>query len=55
VAAPVRGPLGDVLAEVSVVVPVRDARTQALIPAVRVAARGISRTLGRQPGTGVPD
>lgn len=50
VAAPVRGPRGDVIAAVSVVVHVRDVRTQALIPAVRVAARGISRTLGRQPG-----
>jgi len=49
VAAPVRGPRGDVVAAVSVVVPVLGAQTQALIPAVRVAARGISRTLGWQP------
>jgi DNA-binding IclR family transcriptional regulator len=49
VAAPVRGPRGDVVAAVSVVVPVEGAHTQALIPAVRVAARGISRTLGWQP------
>ncbi|MFP3986091.1 IclR family transcriptional regulator [Streptomyces sp. E11-3] len=52
VAAPVRGPRGDVIAAVSVVVHVEDARTPALIPAVRVAARGVSRTLGWQPGPG---
>jgi DNA-binding IclR family transcriptional regulator len=52
VAAPVRGPRGDVIAAVSVVVHVEDAQTQALIPAVRVAARGISRALGWQPGAG---
>jgi hypothetical protein len=28
------------------------AQTQALVPAVRVAARGISRTLGWQPAPG---
>jgi DNA-binding IclR family transcriptional regulator len=49
VAAPVRGTRGDVVAAVSVVVPVRDVNRQALIPAVRVAARGISRALGWQP------
>jgi DNA-binding IclR family transcriptional regulator len=52
VAAPVRGPRGDVVAAVSVVVPVLGAQTQALVPAVRVAARGISRTLGWQPAPG---
>ncbi|MEU6082462.1 IclR family transcriptional regulator [Streptomyces sp. NPDC047108] len=49
VAAPVRGPHGDVMAAVSVVVPVDDARTRTLVPAVQVAARGISRSLDR-PG-----
>ncbi|MFI9583544.1 IclR family transcriptional regulator [Streptomyces sp. NPDC052236] len=56
VAAPVRGPRGDVVAAVSVVVHAGDDRTPALIPAVRVAARGISRALGWQPSvrTGPP-
>ncbi|MFJ8934100.1 IclR family transcriptional regulator [Streptomyces sp. NPDC102365] len=49
VAAPVRGPGGPVTAAVSVVVPERGAQTPALIPAVRLAARGISRALGWQP------
>ncbi|MFE9687612.1 IclR family transcriptional regulator [Streptomyces sp. NPDC006285] len=49
VAAPVRGAGGPVVTAVSVVVPERDARTPALIPAVRLAARGISRALGWQP------
>ncbi|MBO1330656.1 IclR family transcriptional regulator [Streptomyces sp. VRA16 Mangrove soil] len=49
VAAPVRGPRGDVIAAVSVVVPVAGARTPALIPAVQLAGRGISRALGWQP------
>jgi DNA-binding IclR family transcriptional regulator len=49
VAAPVRGPGGTVAAAVSVVVPERDAQVPALIPAVRLAARGISRALGWQP------
>ncbi|MFJ8825071.1 IclR family transcriptional regulator [Streptomyces sp. NPDC102467] len=49
VAAPVRGPRGDVVAAVSVVVPVTGARTPALIPAVQLAGRGISRALGWQP------
>jgi DNA-binding IclR family transcriptional regulator len=49
VAAPVRGTEGSVVAAVSVVVPERDARTTALVPAVRIAARGISRALGWQP------
>ncbi|MGQ4389712.1 IclR family transcriptional regulator [Streptomyces sp. SAS_270] len=49
VAAPVRGPGGAVPAAVSVVVPERDAQVPALIPAVRLAARGISRALGWQP------
>ncbi|OIJ64432.1 IclR family transcriptional regulator [Streptomyces mangrovisoli] len=53
VAAPVRGADGTVVAAVSVVVPEADARTPALIPAVRLAARGISRGLGWQPGARV--
>jgi DNA-binding IclR family transcriptional regulator len=50
VAAPVRGPRGDVIAAVSVVVHVDQAKTFALIPAVRLAGLGISRALGWQPG-----
>lgn len=49
VAAPVRGADGPVVAAVSVVVPEQDAQTPALIPAVRLAGRGISRALGWQP------
>ncbi|WP_339132539.1 IclR family transcriptional regulator [Streptomyces sp. f51] len=49
VAAPVRGADGSVVAAVSLVVPWAEARVPALIPAVRVAARGISRALGWRP------
>ncbi|MEV5436895.1 IclR family transcriptional regulator [Streptomyces sp. NPDC052682] len=49
VAAPVRGPGGSVVAAVSVVVPQAGAQVPALVPAVRLAARGISRALGWQP------
>ncbi|MFI6931459.1 IclR family transcriptional regulator [Streptomyces sp. NPDC050287] len=49
VAAPVRGPDGDLVAAVSVVVPEAGAQVPVLIPAVRLAARGISRALGWQP------
>lgn len=49
VAAPVRGPGGSVVAAVSVVVPQAGAQVPVLSPAVRVAARGISRALGWQP------
>ncbi|MER6088072.1 IclR family transcriptional regulator [Streptomyces bluensis] len=52
VAAPVRGRDSTVVAAVSVVVPEAGAQVPALIPAVRLAARGISRALGWQPGTG---
>ncbi|MEU0840882.1 IclR family transcriptional regulator [Streptomyces sp. NPDC005962] len=45
VAAPVRGPRGEVVASLSVVVPAAEGRAPGLIPAVRVAATGISRTL----------
>ncbi|MER6267106.1 IclR family transcriptional regulator [Streptomyces sp900105755] len=49
VAAPVRGATGQVAAAVSVVVPEADAQVPVLVPAVRLAARGISRALGWQP------
>ncbi|MGW1721694.1 IclR family transcriptional regulator [Streptomyces sp. NPDC002306] len=49
VAAPVRGADGTVVAAASVVVPEADARVPVLIPAVRLAARGISRALGWRP------
>ncbi|MFI0959799.1 IclR family transcriptional regulator [Streptomyces sp. NPDC021080] len=49
VAAPVRGADGSVVAAVSLVVPWAEARVPALIPAVRLAARGISRALGWRP------
>ncbi|GAA2107328.1 IclR family transcriptional regulator [Streptomyces synnematoformans] len=49
VAAPVRGPRGDVVAAVSLVVHAAGTQPPMLIPAVRLAARGISRALGR-PG-----
>ena len=45
VAAPVRGPAGDVVAAISVVVPAERPDLVALVPAVRVAAVGISRGL----------
>ncbi|MFJ2609104.1 IclR family transcriptional regulator [Streptomyces sp. NPDC087425] len=49
VAAPVHGPGGGVVAAVSVVVPHADAQVPALAPAVRLAARGISRAAGWRP------
>ncbi|KPI14660.1 transcriptional regulator, IclR family [Actinobacteria bacterium OK074] len=49
VAAPVRGRDGTVTAAVSVVVPQQDAQVPALVPAVRLAALGISRALGWRP------
>ncbi|MEV5959115.1 IclR family transcriptional regulator [Streptomyces sp. NPDC051987] len=49
VAAPVRGASGQVVAAVSVVVPETEAQVPVLVPAVRLAARGISRALGWQP------
>ncbi|MFJ6837789.1 IclR family transcriptional regulator [Streptomyces sp. NPDC091209] len=51
VAAPVRDADGTVVAAVSLVVPQADAQVPALIPAVRLAARGISRALGWRPTT----
>ena len=49
VAAPVRTADGSVAAAVSIVVPYADAQVPVLVPAVRVAARGISRALGWLP------
>ncbi|MCZ9343739.1 hypothetical protein NGM37_38930, partial [Streptomyces sp. TRM76130] len=49
VAAPVRGPDGTVAAAVSIVVPHDTVRVPVLLPAVRLAARGISRGLGWKP------
>jgi DNA-binding IclR family transcriptional regulator len=46
VAAPVRGPQGEVAAAVSVIVPCVGARPNTLAPAVRLAGLGISRALG---------
>lgn len=46
VAAPVHGPGDDVVAAISIVVPVEGADPRTLVPAVRAAARGISRSLG---------
>ncbi|GAA3842355.1 IclR family transcriptional regulator [Streptomyces phyllanthi] len=51
VAAPVRGQDGTVVAAASVVVPQLGAQVPVLVPAVRLAARGISRALGWQPET----
>jgi len=45
VAAPITDPDGRVIAALSLVVGIEDARPQALAPLVRAAARGISRTL----------
>ncbi|MFD5604363.1 IclR family transcriptional regulator, partial [Streptomyces sp. NPDC127064] len=47
VAAPVRNARGEVVASVSVVVPVEGSAPSALVLAVRVAGLGISRALGR--------
>jgi DNA-binding IclR family transcriptional regulator len=46
VAAPVRGRGGKVVAALSIVVPSKGFEPLALIPAVRAAATGVSRTLG---------
>jgi DNA-binding IclR family transcriptional regulator len=46
VAAPVRGPGGEVVAALSIVVPSQGFDPVALVPAVRAAATGVSRTLG---------
>ncbi|PRY09072.1 IclR family transcriptional regulator [Kineococcus rhizosphaerae] len=46
VAAPVRGPDGEVVAAVSLVVRSGTVSTAALVPAVRAAALGVSRSLG---------
>jgi DNA-binding IclR family transcriptional regulator len=44
IAVPLRGPRGDVVAALSVIVP-NDESARMQIPALRAAARGISRTL----------
>ncbi|MFC8866995.1 IclR family transcriptional regulator [Streptomyces sp. NPDC057148] len=54
VAAPVHGPDGAVTAAVSVVVPFAGARVPALVPAVRLAGRGMSRALGWRPADAGP-
>lgn len=46
VAAPVYDASDEVIAALSVVVPARDVNPQTLVPAVRAAGRGISRSLG---------
>ncbi|MGW2101049.1 IclR family transcriptional regulator [Streptomyces olivaceoviridis] len=51
VAAPVHGRDGGVTAAVSIVVPHATAQAAVLVPAVRLAARGISRALGWRPET----
>jgi DNA-binding IclR family transcriptional regulator len=48
VGAPVRGARDEVVAAVAVVVRAEGARAHALVPVVRIAARGISRALGWQ-------
>ena len=47
-------PRGEVVAALSVVVPAAEGRAPGLIPAVRVAAHGISRTLHRRAGIESP-
>ncbi|MGW0817249.1 IclR family transcriptional regulator [Streptomyces viridiviolaceus] len=49
VAAPVRGADGKVVAALSVIVP-NDEGAQAVVPVVRMAARGVSRALGAPTG-----
>lgn len=49
VAAPVHGPRGDVVAALSVVVPAAGSDARTYVPAVRAAARGVSRALGATP------
>ncbi|MCW2723430.1 MAG: IclR family transcriptional regulator [Frankiales bacterium] len=46
VAAAVRGPGDEVVASLSIVVPSEGAEPRTLVPAVRAAARGVSRALG---------
>lgn len=53
VAAPVRGETDEVLASLSIVVPAGSANPKALEPAVRAAARAVSRRLGA-PGAASP-
>jgi DNA-binding IclR family transcriptional regulator len=53
VAAPIRGPGNEVVAALSIIVPVRDDTAGGLVPAVLAAARGIARSLGA-PDTPAP-
>ncbi|MEO6084900.1 MAG: IclR family transcriptional regulator [Umezawaea sp.] len=53
VAAPIRGPDDNVVAAVSIVVP-HEVDAAGLVPAVRAAARGISRALGAPSATRSP-
>lgn len=46
VAAPIRGPDGDVVAALSIIIPARGDAARRFVPAVVAAARGISRALG---------
>ncbi len=54
VGAPVHGPDGRVTAAVSVVVPYAGAQVPTLVPAVRLAGRGMSRALGWRPADAGP-
>jgi DNA-binding IclR family transcriptional regulator len=46
VAAPVRGPGGEVVAALSIIIPAKGDSARRYVPAVLAAARGISRSLG---------
>jgi DNA-binding IclR family transcriptional regulator len=54
VAAPIRGPGDRVVAALSIVVPAGDASPRTLEPAVRSAARAVSRGLGAPTAASVP-
>ncbi|TNC22870.1 IclR family transcriptional regulator [Amycolatopsis alkalitolerans] len=55
VAAPVYGHQDSVVAAISIVVPAAGTEPRTLVPAVRAAARGISRRLGAPRATRQPD
>ncbi|MEU5845100.1 IclR family transcriptional regulator [Saccharopolyspora shandongensis] len=54
VAAPVRGDADNVIAALSLVVPAETGDPMALVPAVRAAARGLSRALGSPKAAALP-
>lgn len=54
VAAPVYGPDDTAVAAISIVVPAEGSEPRTLVPAVRAAARGISRSLGAPRATHQP-